>query len=89
MMVSADASAYGIGAAVLQRSGGEWKPVAYASREMTTAEKRYAQIEKEALAICWACDKFHYYIAGKEITIETDHRPLLAILGERVSQTAD
>ena len=82
-MVSADASAYGIGAAVLQRSDGEWKPVAYASRALTTAEKRYAQIEKEALAICWACDKFHYYIAGKEITIETDHRPLLAILGEK------
>ena len=82
-MISADASAYGIGAAILQRVKGEWKPVAYASRALTAAEKRYAQIEKEALAICWSCDKFHYYVAGKEITIETDHRPLLAILGEK------
>ena len=51
-MKSADASAYGIGTASLQRSYGEWKPEAYSSRVLTTAEKQYAQDKKEALVIC-------------------------------------
>jgi len=78
-MITADSSSYGLGAALLQKVDEQWKPVAYASRVLTAAERRYAQIEKEALAICWACDKF----AGKRILIETDHRPLLSILGEK------
>ena len=56
--VSADASSFDLGAVLLQQDRGEWKPVAYASRSMTPTERRYAQIEKEALAITWACGKF-------------------------------
>lgn len=50
-MVSADASSYGLGAVLRQKHGQAWKPVAYASRSMSETEQRYAQIEKEALAI--------------------------------------
>jgi len=52
--ISADASAYGLGAVLLQKSESTWKPVAFASRSMTETERRYAQIEKEALATTWA-----------------------------------
>ena len=76
--MSADASSYGIGAVLLHYS---WPPVAYASRTMTETECRYAQIEKEALAIVWACEKFSTYIIGKEICLETDHKPLVPLLG--------
>ena len=81
--VSADASSFGLGAVLLQRHEGEgmWKPIAYASRSMTETEGRYAQIEKEALAVTWACEKFVTYILGKEIVIETDHKPLVSLLG--------
>ncbi|XP_064488339.1 uncharacterized protein LOC135400436 [Ornithodoros turicata] len=56
---------------------GTYRPVAYASRSLTDTEKKYAQIEKEGLAIVWACDKFRDYITGMHITIETDHKPLI------------
>ena len=48
--ISADASAYGLGAVLLQQVNGVWKPISFASRSMTETKRRYAQIEKEALA---------------------------------------
>ena len=79
--VSADASSYGLGAVLLQRHGEDWKPVIYASRSMTPTEQRYAQVEKEALASTWACERFSDFLVGlPTFTIETDHRPLLALL---------
>ena len=71
-----DASETGIGAALLQAG----QPVAYTSRALTKTEQQYAQIEKECLAIVYACDKFDQYILGRDvITIETDHKPLIPI----------
>ena len=83
VLLSTDASSYGLGAAILQEVDGVWKPVAFASRSLNTAEMRYAQIEKEALAICWACEKFHYYLAGRKFKVETDHKPLISVLGDK------
>ena len=54
-------------------------PIAYASRSLTTAEKNYAQIEKEQLGVVFACERFHIYVYGRQIVIETDHKPLIAI----------
>ena len=81
--VSADASSYGLGAVLLQKNGEHWKPVAYASRSMTNTERRYAQVEKEALAVTWACDRFSDYILGRFFEIETDHKPLVPILNTK------
>ena len=82
--VSADASKNALGAVLLQLNNeNEWQPVEYASRKMTEAEGRYAMIEKEALAITWACEKFDYYLVGRLFEIETDHKPLISILGEK------
>ena len=50
---------------------------------MTETEQRYAQIEKEAQAIVWACDKFSCYILGKHFEIETDHKPLVPLLSTK------
>lgn len=64
-------------------SKGKWKPIAYASRSMSDTEKRYAQIEKEALSLKWACGKFQDYILGSKFYIETDHKPLLPLLSSK------
>ena len=86
--VSADASSFGLGAVLLQKKetadkNSTWKPVAYASRAMTSVEQRYAQIEKESLAVTWACEKFSHYLIGTNFVIETYHKPLVPLLGSK------
>ena len=81
--ISADASSYGLGAVLLQKAASKWKPVTYASRSMSETERRYAQIEKEALALTWACDKFSMYVLGKKFRLETDHKPPVPLLGSK------
>ena len=71
-----DASQSGLGAALLH----EGQPVPFMSRSLTTTEKKYAQFEKELLVIVHACEQFNQYLFGREIIIETDHKPLDAIL---------
>ncbi len=84
LKISADASSFGLGAVLLQQMGNkDWKPVAYASRSMSETEKRYAQIEKEALTATWACEKFNNYILGSKFLIESDHKPLIPLLSSK------
>ena len=68
---------------ILQKQANNWKPIAYASRSLSETEQRCAQIEKEALAIAWACDKFAMYLLGKRFQVETDHKPLVPLLKEK------
>ena len=77
-----DASQYGLGAALLQDNG----PVACASKAMNEAQQRYAQTEKELLAIVFGCKRFHQYLYGKPVTIETEHKPLENIFRKPLSQ---
>ena len=60
--VSADASSYGLRAVLTQQQpSGEWKPISYISRALTTTEQHHAQIEKEAPAVTWACEDFEIF----------------------------
>jgi len=79
--VSADASSYGLGAVLEQQQKDKtWLPVAYQSRSLSSCEQRYAQIEEEALAATWACERFNSYLLGKTFLIQTDHKPLIYLL---------
>jgi hypothetical protein len=83
-IVSADSSSFGLGAVLKQKmSNGKWIPITYASRSLLPTEGRYAQIEKESLASTWACERFSDYLIGKTFHIETDHKPLISLLGNK------
>ena len=78
--VSADASSYGVGAVLTQQqTSGEWKLVSHISRSLTQTEQRYAQIEKEALAVTWACERFQDFLTGLQFHIQTDHKPFVPL----------
>ena len=82
--IQADASQHGLGVCLLQKG----QPVAYASRSLNSAEGNYAQIEKELLAIVFACQKFHHYIYGFAINVQSDHKPLESIMQKPLCQAS-
>ena len=82
IVVHTDASPYGVGAVLSHLVEGEEKPVSYASRALTVAERNYGHIEKEGLALVFAVKKFHHYLYGHHFTMLTDHKPLLGLFSE-------
>ncbi|XP_037930890.1 uncharacterized protein K02A2.6-like [Teleopsis dalmanni] len=84
IVVAADASNYGLGACIFHESDdGSMKVICHASRSLTPTEKQYSQIEKEALALIFAVTKFHRMVFGRRFKLQTDHKPLLAIFGDK------
>ncbi|CAH8546893.1 unnamed protein product, partial [Dicrocoelium dendriticum] len=73
--IQCDSSKCDIGAVLTQSD----KPVEFRSRTLTEAERLYAQIEKEMLALVYAVEHFNDYTFGRETTVFTDHKPLVSI----------
>lgn len=63
---------------------GGWRIALCGSRHLTTAESGYAAVEGEALAVVWCLQKARLFLLGcPNLTIVTDHRPLVKLLGDR------
>ena len=84
--LSVDASTYGLGAVIMHvYPNGTRCSIAYVSRTLNEHEKRYGQIDKEALAIMFGLKRFHLYLYGRHFTILTDHKPLERIFGPKTA----
>ena len=97
LYIEADASGVGLGAA-LQQTGSNsnchrdtppdnsiLRSFAFTSKSPIEAGKRYSNIEGEALGILYDLGKFHHYCFAREVSIITDHKPLVAILKQDVA----
>lgn len=83
LLLHCDASAHGLGVVLSTVVGGVERPIAFAHRALSTAEKNYAQIDRESLSIVFGVTYFHKFVYGRHFTIVTDHRPLVRIFGPK------
>ena len=85
LMLQVDSSKDGLGAAILQ--GG--RPTEFASRALTQAELKWAQIGKETLSLVFGLERFDQYTYGWTVHIQNDHKPLATIFKKPLSQASD
>lgn len=84
LIVAGDASKTGVGAVIMHRfPDGQIKAIAHASKTLTSAEQNYSQVEKEALALVFALEKFRRMLLGRTFKLQTDHKPLLRVFGSK------
>lgn len=82
VVLQCDSSNRGLGACLLQ----DGKPVSFYSRSYTECQSRWAPIEKEMFAICASMEKYHQFVYGRRIIVETDHKPLVAIMSKDINK---
>lgn len=81
LVIQTDASKKGLGCALLQDN----QPLCFGSRTLLQHEQRYGQIDKEFLAILYSTIKYHYFMYGRRVIIQTDHKPLVALMNKDIS----
>ena len=76
VQLEVDASIEGLGAALVQNN----KPVAFASKALTSAQANNSNIERECLAVVYGMPRFHHFLYGRTFTVISDHKPFEVIL---------
>ena len=81
-VLQTDTSIKGLKACLLQ----EQKPVYFSSKVLTEAQRWCVAIDLESLAVAWAMEKFHHFLYASHFILETDQKPLEAILSKSINQ---
>ena len=81
-VLQTDASIKGLGTCLMQQG----KPLYFASKALTETQKGYVVIELESLVVAWAMEKFHHFLYDTHFILETDQKPLEAILSKSLNQ---
>ena len=83
-VLQTDGSIKGLGDCLLQ----EEEPVYFVSKTLTEAQKGYVAIEIELNAMAWAMEKLHHFLYASHFILESDQKPLEAILSKRLNQSS-
>ena len=74
--LAVDVSDYAMGAVLQQRANDEWQPLGFATKSLTTAQRKYSAYDRELLAMYTAIKRFRHAVEGRSFTIYADHKPL-------------
>ena len=87
LAISVDASDYAIGGSLDQHHNGSWQPLAFFSKKLTPAERKYAAFDRELLAAYLGIKQFRHYVEGRNFTLFTDHKPLVGAMTNSVDRS--
>ena len=79
-VLDTDASDFAIGAALYQWQGDKERPIAFTSRTLNAAQRKYCTTRKELLAIVAFTRQFRHYLLGRAFLVRTDHNSLAWLL---------
>ncbi|GFN96787.1 Pol polyprotein [Plakobranchus ocellatus] len=85
--LTVDASSTAVGAQLEQRQGQSWVPLAFFSRKLSDAEKKYSAFDRELLASYSAVKHFRHFLEGRPFTLYTDHKPLTFALSSETDRS--
>lgn len=74
--IATDASDIAVGAVLEQQVAGEWHPLGFFSKKLSTAEAKYSTYDRELLAIFKAIRYFQHFVEGRFFVVRTDHKPI-------------
>ena len=80
LAITGDASDFAVGGSLDQFHDGSWHPLAFFSKKLTTAERKYATFDRELLALYLGIKQFHHYVEGRSFTDFTDHKLLVGAM---------